>query len=219
MHGEFLASMYDASLDVLYSKDWDTETDFFSKSKSIYFSRINSQRSVLNNFYNLETNFYHNQSFYFNQFNYFGYDFNNNKWFNKDYQDHLPKDYFNPKATYYQIEVRDAVSQKTIANAYVYNIITADGFITNADGFGRVWSEKKHAVAVVALGYKQERLQLKDKFTVVYLQPNNEEINQKAVQRFADETYELQRLSRIYSHLKADASFSTDKEIKFIIDR
>ncbi len=216
MHGEFLASMYDASLDVLYSKDWDTETDFFSKSKSIYFSRINSQRSVLNNFYNLETNFYHNQSFYFNQFNYFGYDFNNNKWFNKDYQDHLPKDYFNPKATYYQIEVRDAVSQKTIANAYVYNIITADGFITNADGFGRVWSEKKHAVAVAALGYKQERLQLKDKFTVVYLRPNNEEINQKAVQRFADETYELQRLSRIYSHLKADASFSTDKEIKFI---
>src|SRR5690606_37748972 len=135
---------------------------------------------------------------------------------NKHYQDHLPKDYFNKKAAYYQIEVRDAVSQKTIANAYVYNIITADGFITNADGFGRVWSEKKQPVAVTALGYKQERLQLKDKFTVVYLQPNNEEVNQEAIQRFADETYELQRLSRIYSHLKADASFSADKESKFI---
>lgn len=212
MQGEFLASMYDASLDVLHSRDWDTSTDFFSKSKDVYFGRINSQRSILNNYYSIATNFYHNQSFYFNEFNYFGYELNKNKWFNKHYQDHLPKDYFNEKAAYYQIKVRDAVTQKTIANAYVYNIITADGFITNADGFGRVWSEKKQLVSVTALGYKQERLQLKDKFTVVYLQPSNEEISQKAVRVFADETYELQRLNRIYNHLKQDDSYSEKKK-------
>ena len=216
MQGEFLASMYDASLDVLHSRDWDTNLNFFSKSKDIYYGRINSQRSVLNNNYSIATNFYHNQLFYFNGFNYFGYDFSKNKWFDKSYQDHLPKDYFNQKAAYYQIEVRDAVSHKTIANAYVYNIISANGSVTNTEGFGRVWSEKKQPVAVTALGYKQERFQLKDKITVVYLQANTDEINQKAVQRFADETYELQRLNRIYNHLKEDASFSTDKEIKFI---
>lgn len=212
MQGEFLASMYDASLDVLHSRDWDTNQNFFSKSKGVYFGRINSQRSVLNNHYSIATNFYHNQSFYFNEFNYFGYDFSKNKWFNKSYQDHLPKDYFNQKAAYYQIEVRDAVSHKTIANAYVYNIITANGSVINAEGFGRVWSEKKQPVAVTALGYKQERLQLKDKFTIVYLQPNSDEINQKAVQRFADETYELERLNRIYNHLKEDKSYSEKKK-------
>ena len=79
MQGEFLASMYDASLDVLHSKDWDTSTDFFSKSKDVYFGRINSQRSILNNYYSIATNFYHDQSFYFNEFNYFGYDLNKNK--------------------------------------------------------------------------------------------------------------------------------------------
>ncbi len=212
MQGEFLASMYDASLDVLHSRDWDINQNFFNKSKDIYFGRINSQRSVLNNYYSIATNFYYNQSFYFNEFNYFGYDFSKNKWFNKSYRDHLPKDYFNHKAAYYQIEVRDAVSHKTIANAYVYNIITANGSVTNTEGFGRVWSEKKQPVAVTALGYKQERLQLKDKFTVVYLQPNSNEINQKEVERFADETYGLQRLNRIYNHLKEDKSYSEKKK-------
>src|SRR5690606_14956423 len=196
--------------DVLHSRDWDTNLNFFSKSKDIYFGRINSQRSVLNNYYSIATNFYHNQSFYFNGFNYFGFDFNSYDFMDDDYRNHLPKDYFNQNAAYYQIEVRDAVSHKTIANAYVYNIISANGSVTNTEGFGRVWSEKKQPVAVTALGYKQERLQLKNKFTVVYLQPNTDEINQKAVQRFADETYELQRLNRIYNHLKEDASFSTD---------
>jgi len=212
MQGEFLASMYDASLDVLHSRDWDTNQNFFSKSKDIYFGRINSQRSVLNNYYSIAINFYHNQSFYFNGFNYFGYDFNSYNFMDDDYRNHLPKDYFNQKAAYYQIEVRDAVSHKTIANAYVYNIISANGSVTNAEGFGRVWSEKKQPVAVTALGYKQERFQLENKFTVVYLQANTDEINQKAVQRFADETYELQRLNRIYNHLKEDKSYSEKKK-------
>jgi len=212
MHGEFLASMYDASLDVLHSRDWDTNQNFFSRSKDVYFGRINSQRSVLNNSYSIATNFYHNQSFYFNGFNYFGFDFNSYDVIDDDYRNHLPKDYFNQKAEYYQIEVRDAVSNKTIANAYVYNIISANGSVTNTEGFGRVWSEKKQPVAVTALGYKQERFQLENKFTVVYLQANTDEINQKAVQRFADETYELQRLNRIYNHLKEDKSYSEKKK-------
>lgn len=216
MQGEFLASMYDASLDMLYTKDWETATDYFSKSKYINFGEINYTRKVTNNYYGSQTNFYYNQSFYNNKFNYFGYNFSTDKWFDTNYQDDLSNNSLNKETTYYQIEVRDAVSEKPIPNAFIYNIINADYFITNNEGFGRILSEKKQPIAIAALGYKQERLQLKSNFTVVYLQPTNEEITQTTIDNLTNEAEELYRLNRIYNHLKADGSYSKDKEIRFI---
>ncbi|UUV20537.1 alpha-2-macroglobulin family protein [Paenimyroides aestuarii] len=214
LQGEFLASMYDASLDMLHNRNWDTYVELFEKSISVDFGKINTKRLVTNNFYGLQTNFYYTQSFYNNQFNYFGYSFSD--WMDTNYLEELPTDYFNEKSSYYQIEVRHAVTQQTISNALIYNIINANEFHTNAEGFGRVWGEKSQPIAITALGFKQARLQLKEHFTVVYLEPTNEPITQAVIDDFSNQIYQLYRLNRIYSHLKVDDSYSKEKEIKFV---
>ena len=212
MQAEFLASMYDASLDMLHSKDWDTHVELFEKSAYINFGGINSNRGVINNYYGLQTNFYYSQLFYANQFNYFGYGFDTNDWIDTSYQSNLPNNYRNKKAAYYQIEVRNSVTRQTISNALIYNVINANNSITNAQGFGKVFGEKSQPIAVAALGYKQTRFQLKDAFTVVYLEPTNNEVTQAVINDFSNETYQLYRLNRIYNHLKEDKSYSEKKK-------
>lgn len=219
MQGEFLATMYDASLDLIYKDYWTTETELNTKSSYVNFGYLNFNNKVdANDEAYLRTSFYYNQSFNINQFNYFGYGFTTDDYVNTNYQDYLPKDYFNSKASFKQIEVRDAETQAVINNAYIYNITNADVFMTNNQGFGRIWATNKQPIAINALGYQQKRLQLNNAFTVVYLQPTHKEITNETVDQLAEETYELHRLYRIYNHLKADASYSEKKELKFIDD-
>src|SRR5690554_7763506 len=60
----------------------------------------------------------------------------------------------------------------------IFNFKTAEQVETNEDGFVRILGEKTVLMGVVALGYEEQRLELKKGLTVVHLQPKEDGISE-----------------------------------------
>src|SRR5690606_37296248 len=121
--GEFLASMYDASLDLLiengWGSSWRTNSDKINNYAYVSFSSPRKSNGVQQN-YLYGSNFYNNINFYWNTWNYFGYDFSNSSYYN-DYYQYIPEEIQNNTGTYFQVEVRDAKTGNYISNAMLFN--------------------------------------------------------------------------------------------------
>ncbi len=215
--GEFLASMYDASLDLLLENEWGsswrTNSDKISNYAYVNFSSPRKSNGVQQN-YLYGSNFYNNINFYWNTWNYFGYDFSNSSYYN-DYYHYVPEEIQNNTGTYFQVEVRDAKTGNYISNAMLFNFKNADQTATNEDGFASIVGEKSVLVGVVALGYEEQRLELKKGLTVIHLQPKEGGISTASY----DDLFKIKSAwYGIYYHYQnniADASKSAQDEIRF----
>ena len=195
--GEFLASMYDASLDMIYSDFWETNSDKIYNYSYVNFSRPTPLNNLISNrIYNSHTNY--SAPLYWNAWDYFGYDFNLDSYYNYYYSNGAR----NGNAKYYQIEIRDEKTDKLIANAKVYNLKTANQSSTNEDGFTSILGEENPLIAVAALGYKEKRQELKNLFTVIYLKSDEEPISQQTVKNLNDIHSEWYKITRVYSKLE-----------------
>src|SRR5690554_5856436 len=216
--GEFLASMYDASLDLLLENEWGsswrTNSDKISNYAFVNFSSPRKSNGVQQN-YLYDSNFYNNINFYWNTWNYFGYDFSNSSYYN-DYYHYVPEEIQNNTGTYFQVEVRDAKTGNYISNAMLFNFKNADQTATNEDGFASIVGEKSVLVGVVALGYEEQRLELKKGLTVIHLQPKEGGISTASY----DDLFKIKSAwYGIYYHYLnnvADASKSVQDEVRFM---
>ncbi|WP_177763794.1 MG2 domain-containing protein [Flavobacterium sp. I3-2] len=194
--GEFLASMYDASLDMIYSDFWKTNSDKIYNYSYVNFSRPTPLNNLVSNrIYNSYTNY--SAPLYWNTWDYFGYDFNLDSYYNYYYSNGAR----NGNAKYYQIEVRDEQTDKLIANARVYNLKTANQSTTNEDGFASILGDENPLIAVAALGYKEKRQELKNLFTVIYLKSDEEPISQQTVDELREINLVWNLIFRKYSKL------------------
>lgn len=171
--GEFLASMYDASLDRIVSDHWDTNASKINNYTYVSFSDP-QKRSIAhrNSIYNSRS--YFSNELYWNRWNYYNYDFNNEFYYNQAF-DVISYELISNKKKYFDIEVRDAVTGKVISNALVYNFKTDDENSTNEDGFASLLGKKAILLGVVALGYEEVRLEVNKPTTIVHLQPSTKE--------------------------------------------
>lgn len=124
--GEFLASMYDASLDMIYSEYWNTNASKIRNYMYVNFSTPQAQQNLISNRISTSRSRFSNPM-YWNTWEYFGYGFNTDTYYNK-YYGHIS---FDNKTKYYQIEVRDESTDKLIANASVFNLKTGSRTTTN----------------------------------------------------------------------------------------
>src|SRR5690554_3328636 len=216
--GEFLASMYDASLDLLLENEWGsswrTNPEKINSYVYVNFSSPRKPNTVQqNNLY--ASNFYRGINFYWNTWNYYGYHFSNQNYYNNDYQ-HIPEEIQNNTGTYFQVEVRDAKTGAFISNAMIFNFKNAEQVETNEDGFARILGEKTVLVGVAALGYEEQRLELKKGMTVIHLQPKEDGISETSY----DNLFKIKRAwYGIYYHYLnniADASKSVQDEVRFM---
>ncbi|HLW62826.1 MAG TPA: alpha-2-macroglobulin family protein, partial [Flavobacterium sp.] len=212
--GEFLASMYDASLDLfIQNRSWRNKAQKGISQAYILFSSPRKSNTIQQN-YLYGSNFYNNINFYWNTWNYFGYDFSNSSYYN-DYYHYVPEEIQNNTGTYFQVEVRDAKTGNYISNAMLFNFKNADQTATNEDGFASIVGEKSVLVGVVALGYEEQRLELKKGLTVIHLQPKEGGISTASY----DDLFKIKSAwYGIYYHYQnniADASKSAQDEIRF----
>src|SRR5690606_30069054 len=216
--GEFLASMYDASLDLLiengWGSSWRTNSDKINNYAYVSFSSPRKSNGVQQN-YLYGSNFYNNINIYWNTWNYFGYDFSNSSYYN-DYYHYVPEEIQNNTGTYFQVEVRDAKTGNYISNAMLFNFKNAEQVETNEDGFASIVGEKSVLIGAVALGYEEQRLELKKGLTVIHLQPKEGGIS-------ADSYDDLSEIKStwygIYYHYQnniTDASKSAQDEVRFM---
>lgn len=216
--GEFLASMYDASLDLLiengWGSSWRTNSDKINNYAYVSFSSPRKSNGVQQN-YLYGSNFYNNINFYWNTWNYFGYDFSNSSYYN-DYYHYVPEEIQNNTGTYFQVEVRDAKTGNYISNAMLFNFKNAEQVETNEDGFARILGEKTVLMGVVALGYEEQRLELKKGMTVIHLRPKEDGISETSY----DDLFKVKKAwYGIYYHYLnnvADASKSVQDEVRFM---
>lgn len=202
--GEFLASMYDASLDLLlknswgeYGKEWITNAEKIGNYVYVNFSDPKKQNNVQHN--NLfSSNYYHSNSFYWNTWNYFGYNFSNKNYYGGSSYQYIPDDIKNNTASYFQIEIRDAKTNTFISNAFVVNLKNADKSITNEDGFAKIISSKTALIGVTALGYQNKKIELKKGLTVIHLEPIDQVISKISYDRFDDDIKTFNKIYKYY---------------------
>lgn len=212
--GEFLASMYDASLDLfLQNRSWRDKAQKGISQAYILFSSPRKSNTVQQS-YLYVSNFYRGTNFYWNTWNYYGYNFSNQNYYN-DYYQYIPEEIQNNTGTYFQVEVRDAKTGAFISNAMIFNFKTAEQVETNEDGFTKILGEKTVLMGVVALGYEEQRLELKKGLTVVHLQPKEDGISETSY----DDLFKVRKAwYGIYYHYLnniSDASKSVQAEIRF----
>ena len=201
--GEFLASMYDASLDLLlknswgeYGKEWVTNAEKIDNYVYVNFSNPKKQNNVYQN--NLfSSNYYHSNNFYWNTWNYFGYNFSNENYYSSSSYQYIPKEIQDNTASYFQIEIRDEKTNKFISNAFVINLKKADKAITNEDGFAKIISSKTALIGVTALGYQNKKIELKKGLTVIHLEPIDEFVSKISYDRF---DYDIKTFNKIYKY-------------------
>src|SRR5690606_32828597 len=151
---------------------------------------------------------------YWNHWNYYNYSFNTNNYYDAYYYD-IPEGVRLEKQTYFDIEVRDAVTGKVISNALVYNFKTDDENSTNEDGFASLLGKKAILLGVVALGYEEVRLEVNKPTTIVHLQPSKKETSLWKV----DFNKTRNTWYNIYYQFKndfSDASKSVQDEVQFM---
>src|SRR5690554_863221 len=215
--GEFLASMYDASLDLLLENEWGsswrTNPEKINSYVYVNFSSPRKPNTVQqNNLY--ASNFYRGINFYWNTWNYYGYHFSNQNYYNNDYQ-HIPEEIQNNTGTYFQVEVRDAKTGAFISNAMIFNFKNAEQVETNEDGFARILGEKTVLVGVAALGYEEQRLELKKGMTVIHLRPKEDGISETSYDNLFKVKSAWYGIYYHYLNNIADASKSVQAEIRF----
>src|SRR5690606_155271 len=211
--GEFLASMYDASLDRIVSDHWDTNASKINNYTYVSFSDP-QKRSIAhrNSIYNSRS--YFSNELYWNRWNYYNYDFNNEFYYNQAF-DVISYELISNKKKYFDIEVRDAVTGKVISNALVYNFKTDEENSTNEDGFASLLGKKAILLGVVALGYEEIRLEVNKPTTIVHLQPSTKESSLWKV----DFNKTRNTWYNIYYQFKndfSDASKSVQDEVQFM---
>ncbi|KAA5538399.1 alpha-2-macroglobulin family protein [Paenimyroides baculatum] len=202
--GEFLASMYDASLDLLlknswgeYGKEWVTNAEKIDNYVYVNFSNPKKQNNVHQN--NLfSANYYYSNNFYWNTWNYFGYNFSNENYYGGSSYQYIPEDIKNNTASYFQLEIRDAKTNKFISNAFIINLKNADKAITNEDGFAKIISSKTALIGVTALGYQNKKIELKKGLTVIHLEPIDEVISKISYDRFDDDIKTFNKIYKYY---------------------
>src|SRR5690606_11238993 len=215
--GEFLASMYDASLDLLLENEWGsswrTNSEKINNYVYVNFSSPRKPNTVQYN-YLYGSNFYRGIDFYWNTWNYYSYHFSNQNYYN-DYYQYIPEEIQNNTGTYFQVEVRDAKTGAFISNAMIFNFKTAEQVETNEDGFTKILGEKTVLMGVVALGYEEQRLELKKGLTVVHLQPKEDGISETSY----DDLFKVKKawygIYYYYLNNVTDASKSVQAEIRF----
>ena len=170
--GELLASMYDASLDLFIQNAWINRAKKGETEPYIYFSNPNKPHTIQQN-YLQNHNYFFSIDYYWNTWNYYGYNFNNSEYY-RPYYLQIPKEIRNDKANFYQIEVRDANTGTFIANAIIYNLRNISHQLTNENGFAKIIDKKPPLIGVTALGYEEKYFELRKEFTVVYLHQDNQ---------------------------------------------
>src|SRR5690606_14452975 len=207
--------MYDASLDLfLQNRSWRDKAQKGISQAYILFSSPRKSNTVQQS-YLYVSNFYRGTNFYWNTWNYYGYNFSNQNYYN-DYYQYIPEEIQNNTGTYFQVEVRDAKTGAFISNAMIFNFKTAEQVETNEDGFTKILGEKTVLMGVVALGYEEQRLELKKGLTVVHLQPKEDGISETSY----DDLFKVKSAwYGIYYHYLnniADASKSAQDEVRFM---
>src|SRR5690606_5315148 len=213
VQGEFLASMYDASLDRIVSDYWNSNTSTINNYIYVNFSTPRTYKEIERNRLYTPYNDYYND-LYWNHWNYYNYSFNTNNYYDAYYYD-IPEGVRLEKQTYFDIEVRDAVTGKVISNALVYNFKTDDENSTNEDGFASLLGKKSIVIGVAALGYKEARLEVNKPTTIVHLQPSKKETSLWKV----DFNKTRNTWYNIYYQFKndfSDASKSVQDEVQFM---
>lgn len=210
--GEFLASMYDASLDRIVSDHWNTNASKINNYTYVSFSDP-QKRSIAhrNSIYNSRS--YFSNELYWNRWNYYNYDFNNQSYYQNAF-DEVSYDLISNKKKYFDIEVRDAVTGKVISNALVYNFKTDDENSTNEDGFASLLGKKSIVIGVAALGYEEARLEVNKPTTTVHLQPSTKETSQWKVD-FNKTRNTWYNIYYQYKNDFSDASKSVQDEVQF----
>lgn len=195
--GEFLASMYDASLDLLlkgawgYGKEWITNAEKIDNYVYVNFSTPKKQNNVhQNNIFS--SNYYHSNSFYWNTWNYYGCTFTTYNYYNPAIQNQQSKN------VGFQVEVRDAKTNKFISNAVVVNLKNSNKTITNEDGFAKVLGNKTALVGITAVGYKNLKVELKQGLTVIHLELVDEVISKISYDRFNDDIKTFNKIYKYY---------------------
>lgn len=225
--GEFLASMYDASLDLLIDEwdrdeqSWITNSQKLNDYTYVSFSSPEKKDMIQHN-YLYGSNFgTSNIHFYWNTWNYFGYDFSNRTNYT-DYYSQLPVDIRNNTADFYQIELRDEKTGAFISNAMIFNFKNANQTTTNEDGFAKVLGEKSVLIGVVALGYEEQRLELKKGLTVIHLQPKEDGISETSYNRLNEQIKTFDRIYKYYiervegfSDILDDEKIFTNKVLQY----
>src|SRR5690554_3481030 len=218
--GEFLASMYDASLDLLIDvwdreeKSWITNSEKINNYVYINFSLPRKSNTIQqNNLY--ASNFYRGINFYWNTWNYYGYHFSNQNYYNNDYQ-YIPEEIQNNTGTYFQVEVRDAKTGNFISKAIIINLRNAERVATNEDGFTKILGEKTVLVGVTALGYEEQRIELKKGITVIHLQPIDEIVSKISYNRLNEQIKTFNRIYKYYIERVESFTDTLDEEKVFI---
>ncbi|MEG0915971.1 MAG: MG2 domain-containing protein [Myroides sp.] len=195
--GEFLASMYDASLDLLLKDSWEYGTEWATNAHKINnyvyanFSLPRKADIVQKNYLNT-SNYYYNNSFYWNTWNYYGCTFTTYNYYNPAIQNQQSKN------VGFQVEVRDAKTNKFISNAVVVNLKNSNKTITNEDGFAKVLGNKTALVGITALGYKSLKIELKKGLTVIHLELVDEVISKVSSDRFNDDIKTFNKSYKYY---------------------
>src|SRR5690606_17784827 len=222
--GEFLASMYDASLDLLLENEWGSS--WRTKSEKInnyvYVSFSSPRKSnTIQQSYLYASNYYRGINFYWNTWNYYGYHFSNQNYYN-DYYQYIPEEIQNNTGTYFQVEVRDAKTGAFISNAMIFNFKNANQTTTNEDGFAKVLGEKSQLIGVVALGYEEQRLELKKGLTVIHLHPKEGGISEISYNRLNEQIKIFDRIYKYYiervegfSDILDDEKIFTNKVLQY----
>src|SRR5690606_24192261 len=158
--------------------------------------------------------FYRGTNFYWNTWNYYGYNFSNQNYYN-DYYQYIPEEIQNNTGTYFQVEVRDAKTGTFISNAMIFNFKTAEQVETNEDGFTKILGEKTVLMGVVALGYEEQRLELKKGLTVVHVQPKEDGISETSYDDLLKVRKDWYDIYYHYINNISDAFKSVQAEIRF----
>jgi len=225
--GEFLASMYDASLDLLIDewdrdeKSWITNSQKLNDYTYVSFSSPEKKDMIQHNYLYGSDFGASNIHFYWNTWNYFGYNFSNRTNYT-DYYSQLPVDILNNTADFYQIEVRDEKTEAFISNAMIFNFKNANQTTTNEDGFAKVLGEKSQLIGVVALGYEEQRLELKKGLTVIHLHPKEGGISEISYNRLNEQIKIFDRIYKYYiervegfSDILDDEKIFTNKVLQY----
>ncbi len=225
--GEFLASMYNASLDLLIDewdrdeKSWITNSQKLNDYTYVSFSSPEKKDMIQHNYLYGSDFGASNIHFYWNTWNYFGYNFSNRTNYT-DYYSQLPVDILNNTADFYQIEVRDEKTEAFISNAMIFNFKNANQTTTNEDGFAKVLGEKSQLIGVVALGYEEQRLELKKGLTVIHLHPKEGGISEISYNRLNEQIKIFDRIYKYYiervegfSDILDDEKIFTNKVLQY----
>src|SRR5690606_19602385 len=129
---------------------------------------------------------------------------------------YIPEEIQNNTGAYFQVEVRDAQTGNYISNAMLFNFKTAEQVETNEDGFASIVGEKTVLVGIAALGYEEQRLELKKGLTVIHLQPKEGGISEATYDNLFKVNKAWYGIYYYYLNNIMDASKSVQDEVRFI---